>query len=503
MSELGKLLRQQRENRGLSLQEVGLSLKISSRILTGIETGNRSVLPPRTFLRGFVRSYAIHLGLEEEKTMELFAHEYGDSLSNNMVKGMQITPPKKIEIEPEKKIEYKTTTKNVPIMPPDQAPLSNAIDSSVVTTPLVQPKSPSKMSKATAPERPKLDPSPKREDVIAEPNNERVESEKVKQVESKSAAPKLVAVNNENLGKSAKEKMAGVSPPKDENKFKTLLGSIAMVFVIVSVFKIVTKYQREKNINRGTLINAKSQIAAKDVKLDEIGAALVAPPTNMTDSNLSNKAPELVVKKNESTSAPIQATSVGTVAPVLPGPNNSATVPPGQNTGAQNTGAPNKVAPNTVAPVTPPLPINPQPHSQTSPPTQAPPSQPSSSAEKKVEEKKIEDKKQDEKKQIEETLAVTGDTEKPANTAEANKIPSRVTEIIVEATDSVELVFQNSKKAKQKVALSKGEFYTFKSKDPVVLEVSNGGAASVIINGQDRGPIGKSGQPFKLNLPEQ
>lgn len=76
MSELGNKLRGVREAKGLSLQEVGLALKISPRIIAAIETGEKSGQPAKTFLRGFVKSYAQYLKMDYLPLLELFDAEY-------------------------------------------------------------------------------------------------------------------------------------------------------------------------------------------------------------------------------------------------------------------------------------------------------------------------------------------------------------------------------------------------------------------------------------------
>lgn len=58
------LLRQAREERGLSLGEVSAYLKLTVRQLEAIERGDLSVLPGQTFARGFVRNYARFLDLD-------------------------------------------------------------------------------------------------------------------------------------------------------------------------------------------------------------------------------------------------------------------------------------------------------------------------------------------------------------------------------------------------------------------------------------------------------
>lgn len=49
MSEVGKKLKAVREEKGISLQEIGLALKISPRIISSIESGEKSGQPAKTF----------------------------------------------------------------------------------------------------------------------------------------------------------------------------------------------------------------------------------------------------------------------------------------------------------------------------------------------------------------------------------------------------------------------------------------------------------------------
>lgn len=77
MSELGQKFKAAREKRGISIQEVGLSLKINPRVIAAIENGEPDILPARTFLRGFVKSYAQFLRLDVKDLMADFQREYG------------------------------------------------------------------------------------------------------------------------------------------------------------------------------------------------------------------------------------------------------------------------------------------------------------------------------------------------------------------------------------------------------------------------------------------
>src|SRR5690606_23905570 len=79
MKKTGELLKKAREERGLSLNEIGLSLKINNKILKAIEEGDESNLPAKTFLRGFVKSYATFLRLDVDSVLQTFHEEMGST----------------------------------------------------------------------------------------------------------------------------------------------------------------------------------------------------------------------------------------------------------------------------------------------------------------------------------------------------------------------------------------------------------------------------------------
>ncbi len=75
MKQTGELLKTARENANLSLSEVALSTKINPKILTAIENGDMTNLPAKTFLKGFVRSYAVFLKIDADDVMKVFQAE--------------------------------------------------------------------------------------------------------------------------------------------------------------------------------------------------------------------------------------------------------------------------------------------------------------------------------------------------------------------------------------------------------------------------------------------
>ena len=94
MKKTGEILKAAREAKGLSLNEVGLSLKISSKVLKAIEDGDEKNLPAKTFLRGFVKSYATFLRLDADKVLEQFYEEVGSTRPQPYIRPTTTAPEK-------------------------------------------------------------------------------------------------------------------------------------------------------------------------------------------------------------------------------------------------------------------------------------------------------------------------------------------------------------------------------------------------------------------------
>jgi cytoskeleton protein RodZ len=79
MKRVGQILKEERERRQISLSEIAIATKVNVKFLQAIEDGNLSILPQKTFLRGFVRAYARHLGIDVEGVLEAFQEEMGST----------------------------------------------------------------------------------------------------------------------------------------------------------------------------------------------------------------------------------------------------------------------------------------------------------------------------------------------------------------------------------------------------------------------------------------
>lgn len=86
MKEFGAALRRAREHAGLTLQQLYDRTRINPKYLQDIENGNFPNLP-QTYIRAFIKDYAIEVGLDEKEVLEAY-NRYAESL-----KGVAPPPP--------------------------------------------------------------------------------------------------------------------------------------------------------------------------------------------------------------------------------------------------------------------------------------------------------------------------------------------------------------------------------------------------------------------------
>lgn len=79
VQELGHLLREARERKGVTLADAQQATKIRLSFLQALEKEDFSVLPPPFYIRGFIKTYAVYLNLDPRSTVQLF----DDVLDNN------------------------------------------------------------------------------------------------------------------------------------------------------------------------------------------------------------------------------------------------------------------------------------------------------------------------------------------------------------------------------------------------------------------------------------
>ncbi|WHY58268.1 helix-turn-helix domain-containing protein [Peribacillus simplex] len=75
MTELGNRLKEAREAKGLSLDDLQELTKIQKRYLIGIEEGNYSMMPGKFYVRAFIKQYCEAVGLDSDEIFEQYKSE--------------------------------------------------------------------------------------------------------------------------------------------------------------------------------------------------------------------------------------------------------------------------------------------------------------------------------------------------------------------------------------------------------------------------------------------
>ncbi len=108
MGDFGNKFRKARESKELSFDDVSNVIKITPRMLRAIEEENFDQLPGGVFNKGFIRSYAKHLGLDPEEMV----NEYLEMMRQAQIEAQQAWQP--AEPEPEKRPAPKAAPAKTP-----------------------------------------------------------------------------------------------------------------------------------------------------------------------------------------------------------------------------------------------------------------------------------------------------------------------------------------------------------------------------------------------------
>lgn len=82
---LGDYLKRVRETKGISLDELSLKTHISLEHLAEIEAGEWNKFPVEAYVRGYLNSIAVTLGLDMPKILEYYSKEVGSSYSQEFL----------------------------------------------------------------------------------------------------------------------------------------------------------------------------------------------------------------------------------------------------------------------------------------------------------------------------------------------------------------------------------------------------------------------------------
>src|SRR5436190_21583786 len=79
MSQLGERLRTARESQGIGLVQAAVETRILQRYLVALEEGDYQHLPGDVYARGFIRNYAMYMGISADELIEQYRRDRGIS----------------------------------------------------------------------------------------------------------------------------------------------------------------------------------------------------------------------------------------------------------------------------------------------------------------------------------------------------------------------------------------------------------------------------------------
>lgn len=93
LKELGIALREAREAKNLDIEDVAIRIKVSARVLRAIEDGERDGLPHAVYARGFIKSYASLLGVDNDLVMRAVDEAYPFEVPEDLLPETVVAQP--------------------------------------------------------------------------------------------------------------------------------------------------------------------------------------------------------------------------------------------------------------------------------------------------------------------------------------------------------------------------------------------------------------------------
>ncbi len=93
MRTVGSILRETREAKFYTLDEIEKATKIRKELLAALEADDYSKLPPTTFVQGFIKNYSRFLGLDSQKLLAIYRREFSERRHQPYVMNAFSKPP--------------------------------------------------------------------------------------------------------------------------------------------------------------------------------------------------------------------------------------------------------------------------------------------------------------------------------------------------------------------------------------------------------------------------
>ncbi|MCM3713261.1 helix-turn-helix domain-containing protein [Alkalihalobacillus oceani] len=108
MSELGQYLKQVREQKQITLEDLQRTTKIQKRYLVAIEEGRYETLPGLFYARAFVKTYAESIGLDPEPLFDQYRNELPNPQQETVALPSRSERTKKTAVTPKKRTRGNT-----------------------------------------------------------------------------------------------------------------------------------------------------------------------------------------------------------------------------------------------------------------------------------------------------------------------------------------------------------------------------------------------------------
>lgn len=93
MSSLGIRLRELREAKGVSLDDIARSTRVGRRYLEALESDSLGELPSPVFVKGFIRAYCEFLETSPDEALQLYREAAGETVKPERVQSVTLTKP--------------------------------------------------------------------------------------------------------------------------------------------------------------------------------------------------------------------------------------------------------------------------------------------------------------------------------------------------------------------------------------------------------------------------
>ncbi|MDR9439347.1 MAG: DUF4115 domain-containing protein, partial [Halomonas sp.] len=89
----GELLRREREAQGLDREEVAAALNLRPAVIQGLESDSYEEVPVAAYRRGYLRSYANLLGIDDRPVLDAYRTRFGSQEAEHRITPVQVTRP--------------------------------------------------------------------------------------------------------------------------------------------------------------------------------------------------------------------------------------------------------------------------------------------------------------------------------------------------------------------------------------------------------------------------